>query len=63
MERNWEQELDALRADLALMQRQLTDAKETCDAAFLQATTAAAHVANLMQRIQNLRVADGRIVG
>lgn len=55
-------ELDDLKADIALLQRVITDAKETSDEAFRQAAAAAAHVAALIQRVKDLRV-EARIVG
>lgn len=54
MERDLAAEIDSLKADLALMQRVLDEAKETSEAAFAQSALAATHVANALQRLSNL---------
>jgi hypothetical protein len=57
----------ALEARQTLLERRVNDIKEACDtAALVSSETAAAQAdawAAVMQRLQNLKVADPRIIG
>jgi hypothetical protein len=54
-------EIDAMKAQIALMQRQIVEAETKSEAAFVRAEQAATHVANLMQRINSLSIVDPRV--
>ncbi len=54
-------EIDTLKAQIALMQRVISEAETKSEAAFLRSEQTASHVASLIQRINTLSVVDGRV--
>jgi hypothetical protein len=60
MTKGCQEEIDAIRADLALMKRVINEAEGKSEEALLQAATAKAQVATLTARLENLVITDGR---
>jgi hypothetical protein len=66
VERNLPVEVDTLKAELAELRKLITSVKEACDAAaWVHAETAASQadaLAMILQKLQNMRLADSRII-